>query len=365
MKYTNYLKKIGVTAALTISALITAAVPVSCRVSEDGIEVVEGDSTAPKIVDFYLEDSLNLKLVCSEKVKVSNAVIFDEDERWEAENEDVLYDETGCEINIRLKNATVAGKSYKFEGMIKDNSGNCLSFSLPFAGFNQNPAKLIINEIRTKHSTSNGALGKAEYVELFVVKGGCTAGLEIVSGNDGEDKKYCFPAIDVMQGEYITVHFRVLPEGLCIDETGDELNLSTANDSCDTARDLWIDNTESRISENDVVVLRDSGRNKIVDAVLFTGSGKTGWYYTAQKTLSAQAFEDGAWKDGSDVEFAVCSDNLTLNRTLSRLNTSELFEAFILSENKEEFSFVSGKNDWAVVSSATPGETNNLEPYVK
>lgn len=363
MNIKYYLRYAFACLLIVSSVVVVAAFPFSCRLTEDGLKIVSSDSAVPKIVSFYSDSSSSLALVCSQSVIVSDAAVKSDDGTYAVEAA-VGYEDGGKHVLFSLPEPTQAGSSYALSGVITDESGNSLSFSLPFTGFNSNPARLLLTEVRSKHSSSAGAIKKSEFVELYVLKGGSLAALELVTGSDGEDKKYAFPAIDVRAGEYIVVHFRTVSSGECVDELGGNLKLSTGTDSSG-ARDFWIDNTESRISDNDVIIVRDSCRNLVIDALLYSASSKTSWYYKGQKSLSAEAFESGVWQGGSEVEYAAVSDGITLTRTMSRLNVDNI----IRSNPKESISQSSviavSKDDWAVVKKATPGEKNSSEVYIK
>ncbi len=355
MKLKNLTESVFCTLLIVFGVIGAITVPSSCRITEDGITILEGDLSSPKILSFKMADSKNLLLVCSEKIKVENVNARGQDGSFFFDNVSCEYlDDDTC-VKFTLSESTLAGKDYIIDGCIKDLSGNSLSFSLPFVGFNCNPCSLVLSEIRTKHSASSGVIKKAEFIELYVLKEGNTVGYEIISGSDGEEKKYIFPAIDVKKGEYIVVHYRTVGEGECINETGENLELSTGTDSS-SGRDLWINNTEGRISDNDVIALRDACRNKLVDGVLFSSSSKTDWYYSGQKYLAKELVESGLWIGDSSILNSVCSDGISLTRTISRLNLSELIE--------NGFS-PSCKMDWSLVSGATPGAENSNAVYTK
>lgn len=345
--------------------IFTASFPISCRLTDEGIDVVEEDLIAPKIVSFLVEDRSNLVLTCSKQVSVFDTNVKSTDGTYIEEGLSATYSDDGTAVSFCLKNPTEIGTAYEFSGVIKDRGGNSLTFSLPFTGFNENPARLLLSEVRSKHQTSSGEIKRAEFVEVYVLKEGNTAGLEIESGSDGAEKKYVFPSIEVKQGEYITVHFRTVAGTGCIDELGDDLSLSTASDSCNGSRDLWIENTDTRISDNDVIVLRNSCSGSLLDAVLFSASGKTSWYYENSKDLAQQAFEKGIWTGGGEVEYASCSDGVTVARTLCRQNIKDINAKFLNGEINGEDLISVDKGDWIVTTSCSPGEENSTVAYTK
>ena len=338
----NIFRLCGVIFFMTLTVVFTAGVPVSCRLSDDGFEIVKEDSSSPKILSYIAETNLVINILYSEKINLRNVKIRSLDGMYEEEAGLIEYENEENRVKITLKEPTEVGINYALNGMAEDVHGNLLQFSLPFTGFNDNPVNMVLSEIRTKHTSTAGVLKKAEYIELYVAEGGNTAGFELICGSDGENKKYVFPIMDVKKGEYIVVHFRTPSEGLCIDETGEDLCLSTAEASSES-RDLWIENTETRISDSDVIVLRNAWKDEITDAVLFCSGDKTSWYSKEQKSLSQEAFDGEAWAGGSGVEWACSSDGVTSNRTLCRFD----FETV-----------PAGKDSWHVVTMGTPGCSN-------
>lgn len=364
MELKKNFRTVLMTAFLCCGVIFTAAMPLSCRMSEEGVEIVTTETQSPEILSFYAMDNSNLVLICSQKIEIEKVQVEADDGSYFEENTAHKYSQDASQVNFTLKEPAKRGVNYTLSGSLKDDGGNQLTFKLPFSGINESPARLLLSEVRTKHSSSSGEIKKAEYVEFYVLKGGNTSGLEVVSGSDGEDNKYVFPDMEVCTGEYIVVHYRTVKDGLCISETDSDLTLSTATDSSD-ARDLWIENTDSRIGDNDVIILRDSGRNKIIDAVLFCASEKEKWYYKEQSNFAALAFEGGIWEGGDDVKYAACSDNITLLRTLSRLNVEKIIEENPADSITEDTVIKACKDDWAVVTTATPGTKNSMEVYTK
>ncbi len=361
----KYVRLFALTFGLTATVVFAVSFPVSCRLSDEGIEILKDDLTSPKIVSFSVQDKSNLVLACSKQIIVSGTKVKSSEGTCIEEDLKTTYSTDGTKVNFNLKNPTEIGKSYELSGTIKDQGGNTLTFSLPFEGFNENPARLLLSEVRSKHLASSGEIKRAEFVELYVLKAGNLAGLALESGSDGAEKKYEFPCIQVKQGEYIIVHFRTVTGGDCIDEMGDDLSLSTASDSHNSARDLWIKNTESRISDSDIIVLRNSCKSSIEDAVLFSGSGKNSWHYESSKKLAKDASESGIWTFGEEIENAACSDGVTVARTLCRNNIKDLNSKFSKGELNDKSLITATKDDWFVAKSCTPGEENSSVAYTK
>ena len=355
MNAKHYLRLFGLSLMISAVVIFTSAVPVSCKMTEEGIEIYEGDTSGPKILAFSVQDNKSLSLVCTEKVVLSDLLVQDGAEsQIEVGQCDYIDEENTVKIN--LLQPMLIGRNYVLEGIAKDLAGNSLSFSLPFLGFNENPAVLALNEIRTKHTTTGGVLKKAEYVELVAVKSGNLCGIELFSAGDGEEKKYSFPVMEVQEGDYITVHLRKTDEGVIVDEDSENTELSSGEAACGLAIDLWAENETPVLGETDVIILNQAMSGKIMDAVLFMESAKTDWKNAGQKKWAERAVEEGVWLSGSSKEGSAVSDYLTPIRTLCRKAVPQIDEEGIIK---------GGKDDWAVVTTGTPGAENKIQIYTK
>ncbi len=372
---------------LVIGVLLVLS-PVSCRLTEEGLEIIPADTTAPSVESFDVVGSKSISIACSEKIVLDKISVFE----LEAGNEDeeiplvldeenafavadsITYSEDGKSCEISLTVPTNVGKSYIFSGTVYDITGNSLEFAQKFYGYNENPARLLFNEIRTTYKKDKEAV---EFIEFYCLKSGNTYGFEVVSAANTESKKYVFPSIEVKQGEFITLHGKIFEgmEDTALDETGDDLTLSRANESCDTARDLWKSGTDKIASNTDVVVVRDCVSKEIKDAVLLSLSGKTEWTKALMTEFAESAFAKGIWQDGSSPVNAVCTDGMSSSilRSISRQNTAEIIEKYKDSSTLPEFIKTSA-NDWFVtnsykdsetketISGATPGYENSNVP---
>lgn len=246
-------------------------------------------------------------------------------------------------------------------------SGNSVEFLQDFIGFNENPAFLILSEIRTKADSKKLM---SDFVEFYCLKGGNTHGLKLCSGYKGEDCDYSFPAIEVKAGEYITLHNKTYDSEKAVNETGDDLTLSKAEESCDEARDLWREGTEQKIgASSDVLILKNYSTGKIYDGILFCKSEAEKLGNKRQCEYAATLDSEGIWKGGTDVDSAFhCEKATTVTRSISRKNVDEIAQKY---NSGEIDSVSSSKDDWAltekygkpVVSGATPGYENSTNYY--
>ena len=346
--------------------------PVSCRMTEEGIEIQPGDKTCPVVESFNLTGSGSFSVSCSEKIFVSSASV----NRLDSENLDdeisvlsVDYDESGKTAEITLDGSTQVGENYVFSAVITDTSGNSTEFEQEFVGFNENPAVLIFSEIRTKSDAKNN---KSDFIEFYCLKGGNTHGLKLCSGAKGTDSDYIFPAIEVQAGEYITLHNRTFDSENAINETESDFALSKADESCDTARDLWRNGTDAKIGVSaDVLVLKNYSNETVCDGIAYCKSTSEKWGSNLQAKYAELLFSEGIWTSGSDTSSAFKSDSATtVYRSISRKNVSELSEKYASGEIGK----ISGcADDWklteksgsgkSIVSGATPGFENSTNYF--
>lgn len=368
-----------------LAAVVLAVCPIGCKASLDEIDVLEGDFSVPHVVNFTVEDSRHLQMEFTKKIKVENARTYDS--VTESFFCDVVaeYSPDGKIASFELAKSTDIGTRYVLEGMILDENGNSLTFSMGFRGYNENPASVILSEVRNAYGTASvkdetgtsQKVHRSEYVELYVLRGGNLCGIEVCSAADGEDKKFTFPSVEVNAGDYVTVHMRTIDadeldgEGM-ISEMGDDLTLSTHEDSCNTARDLWSENTKSCFADSDIIYLKDSYSGKILDALVYAKSTVVFWKDAFNDVVNAVE-ASGVW--GSEVfpENGVSSDLITSSaatRSFSRQNVEECAAAF-----EKGMPLKNGKDVWMITANSgagknqvigiTPGFKNSSNEYKK
>lgn len=370
-----------------IVLVVTAFVaPVSCRLTEEGIEILPADVSVPSVESFSVRGRNIIHLDCSERIVLDKVCVLEEGSEEEfAVADAVTYSEDGKSCDVELSKNTLVGKNYVFSGKVFDITGNSLEFSQTFTGFNENPARLMFNEVYVKGDSKNQV---AEFVEFVVLKSGNICGLELVSASKGEEKKYSFPAIDVKRGDYIVVHGRTAFTNSktkekkeiesFADEDGDDICLSKSKFSCDSARDLWREGDDKIISDTDVLILRDGTAKNMKDAVLFSADSKNEWK-PRMKEFAEEAHSLGIWDGGSSPSFAISSSGAaSLNRSISRKNTNDVFLKYADENSLPEYICTSSA-EWIVtekssakasngkkvtVSGVTPGFENSANPYI-
>lgn len=359
-KMLNFLVVALETCFITGVTLLSAA-NVSCKISEEGIKLLKGDYESPVLQDYRVEDSRNISLSFSEKVALSSCVVsLLPEEGMEPkvmECENISYNEERTRINVSFFDEMILGKKYELYGVVKDSNGNSLSFAIPFTGFNGRVPKLVMTEIQAKSVSSQTSKEKAsgiyrnEYIEFLCLSDGNLSGLEIISGYDGESKKYEFPVLEVHGGEVFVVHLRKRGNG-CESEEGDNLNLASASYCTSGIRDLW--GTEEGTvlgNKTDVIVVKNQANGQIMDAAFYRESGTENWSKDME-TYAVQAFENGLY-EGFEVSFASVTDGITDTKTLHRTHSLRLLENY---RNGLDISYplVSDENTW-VVGTSSPG----------
>ncbi|MBR5400588.1 MAG: hypothetical protein IK102_02145 [Treponema sp.] len=359
---------------------IASVIPVSCKITEQGIKILSGDYTAPVLNSFTVKDEYSIQLEFSEKVGVDGCVVaraeeelFDSEEHSSTldlspalENASGVYgsvpcsvsvDESGCIVTVRCDNQMEIGQTYEFYSKISDSAGNTLTLVIPFSGFNARVPQLLLTEIQSEScdqnkTESNAGIYRNEFVEILVLKGGNLAGLELCSGYDGDTKKYVFPAIDVQAGEVFVVHMRKRGEG-CISEVTDNLDQAFASYTGSQVRDLWTDvETTTLGNKTDVIILRNRADGKLLDAVMYRASNIEAW--TKTMIEYSQLVDESKIYDSGDTDNAFVTDGLTKTKTFGRMGAAELQQK-VLNGEAVEYPVASGPLAWELLPEPSPG----------
>jgi len=201
---------------------------------------------------------------------------------------------------------------------------------------------LMLNELRTEFA----GLGKrAEYIEFKATAAGNLKGLSLhIMYDAGKPFVYNFPAVTVASGEYITLHLQTF-ESVCIDELGENLSLSGGNESCPTARDLWVSGTAEVLHKTDIVYLQGAN-GKIIDAVVMNEKPGAAW-------------------NSNQAHFAGIVDTLRqcgMWRSADAVNTSAIIgTSYSQSVSRDEdMENTHSADDWYItgIGGITPGKAN-------
>lgn len=358
------------------SVTLFCAAPVSCRITEEGIQLLGGDYEAPSLQSFDVLDERSVRLTFSEGVKLMNSVVSEKVENISDSMEhsqtaeaspalaaagggegrietEILPSEDGRIIDVILSQECAVGKDYELFGTVADKTGNTLTFCFPFTGFNAHVPELIMTEVQIKYAKGKAdgkEVFRGEFVEFLVLSDGNLGGLELAGGIDGESKKYCFPAVDVEAGQVLLVHLRTAGEG-CIDER-ENLDEATAAHSAAGILDLWSDNTAARFNDNaDVIVLRNGTSGAILDAFMYADANTLDWKKGAYE-LAREAAAAGIYESGEPGE-AVLNKGTTPLRAFNRLDAAALQEK-VLAGQAYEYPVKNSSQVWEI-RPVTPG----------
>lgn len=363
------------TVILVVITLFCLA-PISCKLTEEGIHFVSGDYVAPAIETVEVIDEKTVQMNFSEGIKISSVVVSkmveEISDSMEHSGTESLspaiaaaggefgtvgvatsVSEDGTAVTFLMEEECEIGQAYEIYGAVEDKTGNTLSFCVPFTGYNSHLPKVLMTELLVKYGTGTikkETVYRCEFVELLALTDGNLAGLEIVSGSDGEKKKYQIPPVEVKAGEVIVVHLRSVGEG-CITET-DNLNESTAQHSAKNCRDIWSSNESACLNDKtDVVILRNGPDGAIMDAFMYAEDGAEAW------KKSCLSFAEDAAACGiyasSDISEACSSKGLSPLQSFQRKDAASLKNA-ALAGTLEEYPVTNNLEFWEI-SSAKPG----------
>ncbi|MCK9169694.1 MAG: hypothetical protein M0P01_04705 [Treponema sp.] len=354
------------------SIVLSAVCPVSCKVTDEGLQLLHGDYTAPAIESYSVKDAFSVVVIFSKKVQITDAVIVPASETTasddaipslenasESDNAVqgiISYDEAGKSVTISSTEKRSVGAHYKLYGEAADGTGNTLTFCIPFTGYNDRMAHVLISEIHPGYVSGSN---RCEFVELFVLTEGNLAGLEVYSANDGKDRGYVLPAAEVKPGDVIILHMRKKGES-CIDETGDDLSAAEGTTKADyvssKARDLWADNTKACIGDKeDVIVLLNSFSGNFIDAVLYAPAGIMSWTKDEVQNAAEAAVSEGIWHSAGPSD-AVKSDGLTATKTFARKGCLTLLDNVRKGSSADDV-IAQSSDEWYIADSkkVSPG----------
>ncbi len=354
---------------LLTALTLFCVVPFSCRVSEEGIVFVGGDYISPVLEDVNVLDERNVQITFSEKVKLRNYTvsqvlkeISDSSEHSETVElspalkaasgaygkieADCSLSEDGCVLTYSAADRYEVGKAYEIFGTVEDRAGNSLTFCVPFCGYNACIPKVIMTELLVKHDKNSA---KNEFIEILALSAGNLAGLELVSGADGEKKKFVMPPVEVETGEILLIHLRSLGEG-CLTES-DNLDEATAAYAQPGIRDIWAENEGSALSDtSDVIILRNGSEGEIMDAFMYNDKKAEDW--KKPKPYAEKVFEAGIY-DSVAVDQVFPSKGASATKSFQRTNAAELREA-ALNGSLESYPVKYDEENWALLK-ATAG----------
>ena len=339
-------ERVQVFVRLLQTAFLTAAVsfalcPISCKVTDEGLQLLRGDYTAPVLESYAAQSDRCVSLSFSERVTITGAIItrtasLSGDESSTEQSglspglKEVSGETGGISVNLSYSDdgrraiaeaaeTLEAGTRYALYGEARDENGNTLTFCVPFIGFNSRIPKIVISGIHPQFASapSGGGGAKCEFVELYTLTNGNIAGLTIQSATDGIDRAFTLPAAEVKAGDVIVVHLRTQGDG-CVSETGSDLSLSSGWYTSSAVRDIWSPNEKACLGDKeDVIMLVNAFTGNVLDAVLYAHPGSTAWNSENVQASAQKIAAKGIWKSAL-IEDAASTDGLTASKMLKR-----------------------------------------------
>lgn len=227
----------------------------------------------PEDVQIFLSDGLHPPVITAVYMESTTRIVIESNNPVESAALQVLPEITVAESGIEdstvwfeLSTPTQTGKQYTLVTVLTSPHGHSSQMMQIISGFNQNPARLVFNEIIVRGSGNN-----PDCIEFLVTGSGNLGGTTWYLGtSEIHDAVYHFPAIEVEEGDFIILHVR--PEGIAaeIDELGDDLALSGGLLSHPAARDLWLPEPTGLPSNNGVLTLYAGSEEAPMDAFLYS-----------------------------------------------------------------------------------------------
>lgn len=340
-----------------------AVLPISCKVTSQGIQIIGGNYTLPQLDDVEVIDDKTVVLRFSEEVSIKNLIVSpflegisnsteisqteelslalksatDKNESLECV---VEFENENKDAKIIMNENTKIGKKYEIYGVVEDKIGNSLTFCVPFRGFNSKIPKLLITEIhpamasQTNNDKSKN-IRRLEYVKILALTDGNLSGLKFCSGSYGEDKGYDFPAVEVKQGEFFLLHLRSWGEG-CISEECDDLSLAFSRYTSETYRDLWTDSATKCVGDKrDILIIKNSITGELCDAFMYT-DGKSETWSDCLKTNYSLYEDFSKIYENVGIENAFLSTGVGTTKVFARTDIEKiLFKA----KSNEDFEY--------------------------
>ncbi|MCR5606126.1 MAG: hypothetical protein K6F69_04835 [Treponema sp.] len=339
---------------LVFSLILTC--PFGCVSSGDDFHFVDYSYPAPKLCGLKVLSADSLLCTFNKNISFSCYAITDIKKNESLPAKLSFPDSENVCINLLKK--TEIGKEYLLSAQVSDTSGNSLMLEVNFSGINDNKASLVLSELRDGYSSKKK---ECEFIELYVVKAGNTAGLEIYSAYDGEKKLYKMPSLDVKSGDFITIHMRTLMPDENVSEVNGDKTFGRGVDSCKSAFDIWNAGNEAHFgADYDVILLRDSDNGAIYDALCYRKAAKIfAWPKKTCEDALKKAYEAGVW-NGENIDSAFNADGLTLTHSIARQNLNKL--------KNVHYPMKVSASDWIVTENRkaiTPGFSNSSKKIKK
>jgi len=245
--------------------------------------LIDKDRTVAKIISYELVDNKYVHIKFDSKVELVEFVV-----------DKARYDRFGIgdDLNIALPYELSFGEEAIVSITVKKESGNKTRASLSLQGYNELLPMMVINEVST-----NGTSASPDRVELYILSSGNVAGAVLETEKGSAD--VTLPSIDVSQGDIIVIYWN---------KTKKEADKERA-----TGYTYYLDGKAEKTlsSKNGVLILRESKRGDIIDAIIYSDS--TGSFTESAKAAAAFIIDEGHWSGDS-----IDSEYITSSRVLAR-----------------------------------------------
>lgn len=180
----------------------------------------------------------------------------------------------GNRIQVAFSPRLDPGTACTLSGEAEDRAGNRLKFLISFAGYNEHPAKLRLNEVQPGKNSSVSNPHR-DYIEFFVLENGNLGGVTVEWASSVKSYRYQFPAADVRAGECVVLH--CAPEGIPAerDETGPDCGLSGGIDASLSGRDFWT-SAGGLPDSTGVIAVRTREKDPVCDGLFYADTDKAG-----------------------------------------------------------------------------------------
>ena len=329
--------------------VVAAALASGCNQLPDVPGMLEGDWNPPVFVRTRVVGQAEIVLVFDEPVE-----LLDFAGHAALELNQTATTALARELTLRFSKPLDAGNRYWVSVTVADEHGNRSTVHTPFYGLNERVPRILINEFVCEGSSKN-----PDWVELVVLSDGNLGGVTLTEGSPSfwESRKI-LPAVEVVAGDYVLVHFKpqAIPEE--IDETVDKAASRGRNHSL-VAWDFWVIGGDGIPNTTGALTLSASPEGEVLDAVLYSNRKyeathqRRGFGTQRQLEMFEEIGKLDAWV--TQGEFVIPEDGIdptdsTATRSLSR---------------SADHGDSDSARDWHVVPTrgATPGAVNTDDVY--
>lgn len=331
-----------------LAALLLAVGTGGCLVPEYTTEFDE-DIIPPVFQEICCMEKDTVTLAFNEPVTTTKESV-----KFDPDMELVSVSSENNEVVIKTGDPLSPGVKYTIELTVADASSNESALVTAVFGHNPDVPGIIINEFTTRGSASH-----PDIVELLVTQPGNMAGLTLYRGVAHDfDELFVFGELEVVQNDYILVHFK--PEG--IEQEVNEYDgkaISSGLDCSDDAYDFWIHEGAGLGGNNGAICLYETPTGSILDALIYTNrtsqsdENYRGFGSTTNMERAELIFKKNQWVCGQNIirpEDCIFIDDSTATRSACR-------ESISTDTNSNA--------DWHIVptSGSTFGGINSDERY--